>query len=62
MAAFAGELLGAYAPLTAESPFSIERGKWARIALGARALTIAGGTSEVQRNVVGERVLGLPKG
>lgn len=62
MAAFASELLGSYAPLTAECPFSIERGKWARVALGARALTIAGGTSEVQRNVVGERVLGLPKG
>lgn len=62
MAAFAGELLGSYAPLTADSPFALERGKWARIALGARALTIAGGTSEVQRNVVGERVLGLPKG
>ncbi|MGE0683519.1 MAG: acyl-CoA dehydrogenase family protein [Candidatus Binatia bacterium] len=45
-----------------DSFFSIERGKWARIALGAPALTIAGGTSEVQRNVVGERVLGLPKG
>ena len=29
--------------------------------LGNRALTIAGGTSEVQRNVIAERLLGLPK-
>jgi alkylation response protein AidB-like acyl-CoA dehydrogenase len=62
MAAFATELLGAYAPLLADSPFTIEQGKWARMALGARALTIAGGASEVQKNIVGERVLSLPKG
>jgi alkylation response protein AidB-like acyl-CoA dehydrogenase len=29
--------------------------------LGNRALSIAGGTSEVQRNVIAERLLGLPK-
>jgi alkylation response protein AidB-like acyl-CoA dehydrogenase len=62
MIAFASELLSAHGALTLGSFGAIEQGKWARAALGARGMSLAGGTSEVQRNIVGERVLGLPKG
>jgi alkylation response protein AidB-like acyl-CoA dehydrogenase len=33
---------------------------WSWGYLFARALTIGGGTAEVQRNIIAERVLGLP--
>ena len=62
MAHFALELLGPYAQCALGEEVGIDRGYWARRALGSRLYTIAGGTSEIMRNIVGERVLGLPKG
>jgi alkylation response protein AidB-like acyl-CoA dehydrogenase len=38
-----------------------DAGRWSQGFLSTRCLTIAGGTSEVQRNVIGERILGLPR-
>ena len=34
---------------------------WVEVSMRARAGTIYAGTSQVQKNIVGERVLGLPK-
>jgi alkylation response protein AidB-like acyl-CoA dehydrogenase len=34
---------------------------WAKLVCGTPGMRIAGGTDEVLRNIVGERVLGLPK-
>ena len=40
---------------------AIDGGKWQRSYLNAFSSTIGGGTSQIQSNIVGERVLGLPK-
>jgi len=37
-----------------------ERGAWQQQFLSAPSIRIAGGSDEVQRNIIGERVLGLP--
>jgi alkylation response protein AidB-like acyl-CoA dehydrogenase len=35
---------------------------WSQFVLGVPGLRVAGGTDEVMKNIIGERVLGLPKG
>ncbi len=59
---FAMELLGPYSVLEYRGRGAIDRGKWSHRMLAARRGTIAAGTNEIQHNIIGERVLGLPKG
>jgi alkylation response protein AidB-like acyl-CoA dehydrogenase len=57
----AGELLGPRVLVNAPAPDVPDGPRWFSRVLSARQYTIAGGTSEIQRNIIGERVLGLPK-
>jgi alkylation response protein AidB-like acyl-CoA dehydrogenase len=60
--AFASELLGQTGLVDRRSEVADETAKWTRRILAARAFTIGGGTSEVQRNIIAERILRLPRG
>ena len=53
---------GLYGALAPESPFALEDGRWQYGWMWAQAETIYAGSSEIQRNIIAERVLGLPRG
>ena len=57
----AQELLGPYGQLAGSSPHSLDKGIWAYGYLRSRGNTIEAGTSEIQRNIIGHFVLGLPR-
>jgi alkylation response protein AidB-like acyl-CoA dehydrogenase len=61
IADFAGELLGPRVLVNRPSTAVPDGPRWYNRVVSARQYTIAGGTSEIQRNIIGERVLGLPK-
>ncbi len=55
------EILGPYGQLAHGSPNAFDEGQWAYGYLRSRGNTIEAGTSEIQRNIIGHFVLGLPK-
>jgi alkylation response protein AidB-like acyl-CoA dehydrogenase len=57
----AQELLGPYGQLQAGDPLAPDKGMWSYGYLRTRGNTIEAGTSEVQRNIIGHFVLGLPR-
>jgi alkylation response protein AidB-like acyl-CoA dehydrogenase len=55
------DILGPTAPLTAPDPLSAAGGRFQLSYLQSKAFTIYSGSSEIQRNIIGERMLGLPR-
>ena len=55
------EILGVDGQLMSGDARAVAHGRWPRSYLYYRAGTIFAGTSEIQRNIIAERVLGLPR-
>lgn len=54
-------ILGPFAELTGDAPEAVEAARWLDGFLFAQAGPIYAGTNEIQRNIIAERMLGLPK-
>ena len=54
-------VLGPEALLMPEDRLALDGGRWAQAVLATRANSIMGGTSEIQRTILGEQLLGLPR-
>jgi alkylation response protein AidB-like acyl-CoA dehydrogenase len=54
-------IAGPYGQLTSDDDRAPLHGRWPHLLLYSRGRTIAAGTSEIQRGIIAQRVLGLPK-
>jgi hypothetical protein len=55
------ELLGEASPYIGDTEPNVGRGKWQIGSLGWPTTVIGGGTPNIQKNIIAERILGLPK-
>jgi alkylation response protein AidB-like acyl-CoA dehydrogenase len=62
LAELGSQILASFGQLGAESSWAPHGGQWSFYELLAQASGIRAGTSEILRNILAERVLGLPKG
>ncbi len=61
IAELALDIEGAYAPLDRGAEGAIDGGAWQYRFLRSRANSIEGGTTDILKNIIAERVLGLPR-
>jgi alkylation response protein AidB-like acyl-CoA dehydrogenase len=54
-------VVGTAGPLWGPASHNPDNGKWQRQWLWSKCASIAGGTNEIQRTIIGERILGLPR-
>ena len=55
------ELMGPYSSLWQDSKYVVDDGAWHYEYMYTLGLIIGGGTSQIQKNIIAERALGLPK-
>jgi alkylation response protein AidB-like acyl-CoA dehydrogenase len=55
------DVVGKASPLYLDADDNPGDGRWQRQWLWSKAASIAGGTSEIQRTIIGDRILGLPR-
>ena len=61
LCALAIEILGNYGPLARQSRHVADRGLWPYEFMFTLGLIIGGGTSQIQKNIISERGLGMPR-
>ena len=61
VAELATEIEGAAGTLYLADPSAPANGRWPMAYMNSFGMTIAAGSNEIQRNILGERVLGMPK-